>query len=53
VVQMLLQDSSYRHAAEAVGARLRSRNGAILGADELEDLLKVRKMQRSHDRYVA
>lgn len=42
-VWSLLQDPSYRRAAEAVGARLRSRNGAIFAADELEDLLKVRE----------
>jgi UDP:flavonoid glycosyltransferase YjiC (YdhE family) len=42
-VHGLLQDPSYRRAAEATGARLRSRNGAIVAADELEDLLKSRK----------
>ena len=42
-VRSLLQDPSYRHAAEAIGARLRSRNGAIAAADEVEGLLKVRK----------
>jgi UDP:flavonoid glycosyltransferase YjiC (YdhE family) len=42
-VRSLLQDPSYRHAAEAIGARLRSRNGAITAADEVEGLLKVRK----------
>jgi UDP:flavonoid glycosyltransferase YjiC (YdhE family) len=39
----LLQDPSYRHAAGAAGARLRSRNGAVAAADELEGLLKIRK----------
>jgi UDP:flavonoid glycosyltransferase YjiC (YdhE family) len=42
-VQSVLQDPSYRHAARAVGARLRSRNGAIAAADELEGLLRARK----------
>ena len=42
-VRSLLQDPSYRRAAEAAGARLRSRNGAIIAADELEGLLKARK----------
>ena len=42
-VQSLLQDPSYRHAAGVIRARLRSRNGAIAAADELEGLLKVRK----------
>ena len=42
-VRSLLQDPSYRHAAGAIGARLRSRNGAIAAADEVEGLLKVRK----------
>ena len=42
-VQSLLQDASYRRVAEVTGARLRSRNGAIAAADELEGLLKVRK----------
>ena len=42
-VQSLLQDASYRLVAEVTGARLRSRNGAIAAADELEGLLKVRK----------
>lgn len=42
-VRSLLQDPSYRHAAEVVGARLRSRNGAVAAADELEGLLKVRR----------
>jgi UDP:flavonoid glycosyltransferase YjiC (YdhE family) len=42
-VRSLLQDPSYRHAAEAIGARLRSRNGAITAADEVEGLLKVHK----------
>jgi UDP:flavonoid glycosyltransferase YjiC (YdhE family) len=41
-VWSLLEDPSYRRAAEAVGARLRSRNGAIAAADELETLLKIR-----------
>jgi len=40
----LLQDPSYRSAAEAVGARLRSRNGAVAAANELERLLKTRRM---------
>jgi hypothetical protein len=39
-VRLLLQDPSYRRAAGAAGARLRSRNGAIAAADdELESLL--------------
>jgi UDP:flavonoid glycosyltransferase YjiC (YdhE family) len=38
----LLQDPSYRRAAAAAGARLRSRNGAIAAADELEGLLNAR-----------
>jgi UDP:flavonoid glycosyltransferase YjiC (YdhE family) len=42
-VRSLLQEPSYRHAAEAAGARLRSNNGAIAAADELEALLKIRK----------
>jgi UDP:flavonoid glycosyltransferase YjiC (YdhE family) len=42
-VQSLLQDASYRRVAEVTGARLRSRNGAIAAADELDGLLKVRK----------
>jgi UDP:flavonoid glycosyltransferase YjiC (YdhE family) len=41
-VRSLLQDPSYRNAAEAAGVRLCSRNGAIAAADELESLLKVR-----------
>jgi UDP:flavonoid glycosyltransferase YjiC (YdhE family) len=41
-LQSLLEDPSYRNAAEVVGARLRSRNGAIAVADELEGLLKAR-----------
>jgi UDP:flavonoid glycosyltransferase YjiC (YdhE family) len=40
-VQSLLADPSYQRAAEAVGARLRSRHGAIAAADELEPLLRV------------
>jgi MGT family glycosyltransferase len=42
-VQALLQDPSYRRAAEVIGARLRSHNGAIAAADELGNLLKIRK----------
>jgi len=42
-VRSLLQDPSYRRAAAAAGARLRSRNGAIAAADELEGLLKAIK----------
>jgi UDP:flavonoid glycosyltransferase YjiC (YdhE family) len=42
-VQSLLHDPSYRQAAAIVGARLRSCNGAITAADELECLMKVRK----------
>jgi UDP:flavonoid glycosyltransferase YjiC (YdhE family) len=42
-VRSLLQDPSFRHAAAAVSARLRSRNGAIDAADEVEGLLKVHK----------
>jgi UDP:flavonoid glycosyltransferase YjiC (YdhE family) len=45
-VRSLLEDSSYRHAAGAVGARLRSNNGAIAAADELETLLRVRNDSR-------
>jgi UDP:flavonoid glycosyltransferase YjiC (YdhE family) len=41
-VRKLLEDPSFRHAA-AVSARLRSRNGAIAAADEVEGLLKVHK----------
>ena len=41
-VWSLLQDPSYRHAAEAIGARIRSKDGAIGAADELEHLLRVR-----------
>ena len=40
-VRSLLEDPSYRQAAGAAGARLRSRNGAIAAADELESLLKL------------
>lgn len=39
----LLEEPAYRHAAGAAGARLRSSNGAIAAADELESLLKIRK----------
>ena len=42
-VRSLLEDPSYRLAAEAAGARLRSSNGAIAAADELESLLKARR----------
>ena len=42
-VWSLLEEPAYRHAAGAAGARLRSNNGAIAAADELEDLLKVRR----------
>jgi UDP:flavonoid glycosyltransferase YjiC (YdhE family) len=42
-VHSLLQDPSYRRAAEAIGTRLRSRNGAVAAAEELEGLLKVRR----------
>jgi hypothetical protein len=42
-VRSLLQDPSYRHTAGVVSARLRSRNGAIAAADELESMLKARK----------
>jgi UDP:flavonoid glycosyltransferase YjiC (YdhE family) len=42
-VRSLLQDPSYRRAAAAAGARLRSRNGAIAAADELDGLLKANK----------
>jgi UDP:flavonoid glycosyltransferase YjiC (YdhE family) len=40
-VRSLLQNPSYRQAAGVVSARLRSRNGAIAAADELESLLKA------------
>jgi UDP:flavonoid glycosyltransferase YjiC (YdhE family) len=42
-VRSLLQDPSYRRAAAAAGARLRSRSGATAAADELEGLLNARK----------
>jgi len=42
-VRSLLQDPSYRNAAGAAGTRLRSLNGAIAAADELESLIKVPK----------
>jgi UDP:flavonoid glycosyltransferase YjiC (YdhE family) len=42
-VQSVLEEPSYRHAAEAIGTRLRSKDGATGAADELESLLKVRK----------
>jgi UDP:flavonoid glycosyltransferase YjiC (YdhE family) len=45
-VRSLLEDPSYRHAAGAAGARLRSNNGAIAAAEELETLLKVRDHSR-------
>jgi UDP:flavonoid glycosyltransferase YjiC (YdhE family) len=45
-VRLLLEDPSYRDAAGAAGARLRSKNGAIAAADELETLLKVRADSR-------
>ncbi len=38
-VRALLEDPSYRDAAEAIGVRLRSRNGALGAADELEGML--------------
>jgi UDP:flavonoid glycosyltransferase YjiC (YdhE family) len=41
-VRSLLQDPSYRRAAAAASVRLRSRNGAIAAADELEGVLKSR-----------
>jgi len=40
-VRSLLQDPAYRTAAAAVGARLRTRDGATAGADEVEGLLKA------------
>jgi UDP:flavonoid glycosyltransferase YjiC (YdhE family) len=40
-VELLLQDPSYRRAAASVGARLRSHNGAIAAAVEIEGLLKT------------
>jgi len=43
VVRVLLEEPSYRRAAASAGARLRSRNGAIAAADELEGLLKARR----------
>jgi UDP:flavonoid glycosyltransferase YjiC (YdhE family) len=42
-VRSLLQEPSYRQAAVAVGARLRSQNGVNAAADELESLLKAHK----------
>jgi MGT family glycosyltransferase len=42
-VRSLLRDPSYRRTAEAIGARLRSRDGATTAADELESLLEVRR----------
>jgi UDP:flavonoid glycosyltransferase YjiC (YdhE family) len=42
-VQSLLENPSYRRAAEAIGARLRSKDGAIGAADELEGLMKIRR----------
>jgi len=45
-VRSLLENPSYRHAAGAAGARLRSSNGAIAAADEVETLLKVRNDSR-------
>jgi UDP:flavonoid glycosyltransferase YjiC (YdhE family) len=42
-VRSLLEDQSYREAAAIIGARLRSCNGAMTAADELESLLKIRK----------
>jgi UDP:flavonoid glycosyltransferase YjiC (YdhE family) len=41
-VRSLLEEPSYRNAAVAIGARIRSCNGASAAADELEGLLKVR-----------
>ncbi len=35
----LLNEPTYRQAAAAIGARLRSRNGAVVAADEIEGLL--------------
>jgi UDP:flavonoid glycosyltransferase YjiC (YdhE family) len=43
-MQLLLREPSYRLAAEVVSTRLRSRNGATTAADELESLLKLRKV---------
>jgi UDP:flavonoid glycosyltransferase YjiC (YdhE family) len=42
-IRSLLQNPSYRRAAGAVGARLRSCNGATTAADELEGLLAARR----------
>jgi UDP:flavonoid glycosyltransferase YjiC (YdhE family) len=42
-VRSLLQDPSFRYAAGAISTRLRSCNGAIAAADEIEGLLKVHK----------
>ena len=42
-MRSLLQDPSFRHAAAAVSARLRWRNGAIAAADAVKGLLKVHK----------
>lgn len=39
-VRSLLEDPSYRRAAGTAGARLRSNNGAIGAADEVETLLR-------------
>ena len=41
-VQALLAEGPHRAAAAAIGARLRSTNGAIAAADELERLLNAR-----------
>jgi UDP:flavonoid glycosyltransferase YjiC (YdhE family) len=48
-VRSLLGDPSYGRAARAVGTRLRSRNGAIAAADELETLLKVGERHLTRD----
>jgi UDP:flavonoid glycosyltransferase YjiC (YdhE family) len=42
-VRSLLEDPSYRHAAQATGARLRSCSGALVAADDLEEMLKMRR----------
>jgi UDP:flavonoid glycosyltransferase YjiC (YdhE family) len=43
-LRSLLKDPSYRSAAAAAGARIRSCNGAIVAADEVEGLLRVGRL---------
>jgi UDP:flavonoid glycosyltransferase YjiC (YdhE family) len=45
-VRSLLEDPSYRAAAEATGARLRSHDGALVAADEVEEMLQARRDSR-------